>query len=954
MISIEKLYKETNSGLDIILYYYPQAEKSVEETKKKFKIRSSEKTPSAVLIEPDQKHPYYRVCDFGDGGHAISPIDICMKEENIAQHRFNEAVLRVAARFNVTDELDRSINKPRTEVRKATDSEKEGTRPFRLLKKIPVEHLKIFGPNVTHEHTDFLHWHEAEYIGYVKDGKVTLRYSTENYPIFMRECKTKEGVTFYKIYEPMNPEKQFRFSYAPKGVKPKQFINGLRELKDYLELQNTLKDPNEPEIKTIPEAFICSGERDAICCLSMGGHPLWFNSETYDLQQNEYEEIRQHVDVLYNIPDIDNTGKRKGTELALKYLGIKTAWLPEELQSFKDNRGKPRKDLRDWMEIRSLKSDFNKLKTMALQARFWDSGKNQKTGKEECTISAVRLYYFLQLNGFHALHDDNSDTPRYIRLDGNVVTAVRARDVRKFVREWAEASFMREQIRNMIAGSMKFSETSLENLKEVNLDFTNFTPKSQTMFFKNMVCVVSGTEIKEFRKDDTPINRFVWSENVIQHNVRLLPPLFNITRSDNDEFDIELLDTSSSAFLGYLINSSRIHWRKEMELRFLENGDTEDAREKMSTYKFQNRFCIDGDGLTEKDIKEQKLCLLNKLFSIGYLLHHHKSPSRPWAPIAMDNKIGEMGECNGRSGKSFLFKTLSMFMKTVTLSGRNPRLMDNPHVFDQVSKDTDFILVDDCAEYLPMNLFYDLITSDMTVNPKNNRSFTIPFADSPKFAFSTNYVPSDFDSSSVARSLYIVFSDYYHEKTSDNDYRESRRISDDFGGDLYSNTYTEEQWNADINVLLQCLQFYLSLIDTNIKILPPMDNIIQRKNLQDMGSNFQDWAESYFAEFGGNLDKDIVRSVAFNNFKSFANLQKITMQSFTSKLKAFCKATPYIAELNPKEMQNSQGRIVKKVDGSVQDIIYLRSVKAEEQPAVDPQLRIQFDEEDDEDSEEPY
>ncbi|MCS2302762.1 hypothetical protein NXX23_09935 [Bacteroides ovatus] len=39
-------------------------------------------------------------------------------------------------------------------------------------------------------------------------------------------------------------------------------------------------------------------------------------------------------------------------------------------------------------------------------------------------------------------------------------------------------------------------------------------------------------------------------------------------------------------------------------------------------------------------------------------------------------------------------------MKSVKLSGSNPKLMDNPHVFDQVNQHTDFILVDDCDRYL--------------------------------------------------------------------------------------------------------------------------------------------------------------------------------------------------------------------------------------------------------------
>lgn len=60
----------------------------------------------------------------------------------------------------------------------------------------------------------------------------------------------------------------------------------------------------------------------------------------------------KYVEVLYNIPDIDDTGRRKGKELALKFTEIHTIWLPAWLKKYKDNRGRCRKDLRDWMEIR--------------------------------------------------------------------------------------------------------------------------------------------------------------------------------------------------------------------------------------------------------------------------------------------------------------------------------------------------------------------------------------------------------------------------------------------------------------------------------------------------------------------------------------------------------------------------------------------------------------------------
>lgn len=403
----------------------------------------------------------------------------------------------------------------------------------------------------------------------------------------------------------------------------------------------------------------------------------------------------------------------------------------------------------------------------------------------------------------------------------------------------------------------------------------------------------------------------------------------------------------NSHFFGYLINTSRLYWRAETETRFGED------RTAAAAYLEANPFRIDGEGLRSYEIIEQKQNLINKIFTFGYMLHRYKDFVRAWAPLAMDNKIGEEDECNGRSGKSFFFKVLSFMMKTVKLSGRNPKLMDNPHVFDQVSQFTDLLLVDDCDRYLNLGLFYDNITSDMTVNPKNNRSFTIGFDESPKLAFTTNYVPSDFDPSSEARSLYMVFSDWYHQRTEDNDYHETRTIRDDFGKTLYAFDYTDDEWNADLNFWLQCCRFYLSVKDSGIKPQPPMSNMERRRLKANMGANFEDWANGYFSRESGHLDNYVPRDEVFNDYQRYSNVSRITMQSFTKKLKAFCKLCPWVDCLNPPELCNSGGRIQRAVQVTpelrkTKDMLFVRSMPLNETTEQATEQQLPFGDSDDE------
>ena len=937
MIKAQDIYAASHDGLDIILYYYPQAEGCVAEPKKKFKRRMDEDDASACLKKYGD---CYKVTDFGDQGTAMSPIDVCMYEENV---NFQEAIALLAGRYNVTDELKRTVNKPEIRKRPATAEEKEGDRFFELEKGFTQEQLRVLGPRVEKEHVEALHWHVVKSISYVKNREVTTKLSTPTYPIFIRECIIEDssdpkGVKkFFKIYEPLNPDKQWRFSYTPEGVKPKQYINGLYELRlayakynadEEAKFKNLPENQNKPyRMQKLKEAFICSGERDSLCVRALGYHPLWFNSETYKVSEEEMHEVKKYVETIYNIPDIDSTGVAKGRELALRFLDIHTVWLPKELSRYKDQRGKPRKDFRDFVELHPKGKDFRNLLALAMPAQFWVESYNERSKKRGFDIDTECLHYFLTLNGFYTLFDENSDDVRFIRIQGNIVEEVDTTDISNFLCLFVRERFLQREIRNLVKNSQRLGAASLEKLDRVKLDFTNCTKDGQYMFFPKETWRITGEGITSFPSKTGDGSRYVWNTNVLQHKVSVLPPMFECKITEDAEgtlhYDIDVKDHESNMFR-YIINTSRVHWRKELEYDF-----EDESVEVAEAYRKAHKFDIAGPNLTAAEIQEQKQNLISKLFAIGYNMHRYKSPSQAWAIYAMDNRIGDDGQCNGRSGKSFLFKTFGRFMRTVELSGRNPKLMDNPHVYDRVNQHTDFILVDDCDKYLQTSLFYDSITGGMTVNPKNNRSFFIEFENSPKFGFTTNYVPSEFDPSTSARLLYMVFSDYYHERTPENDYLETRGIRDDFNKNLFTD-YTEEEWNQDINFFAQCLAFYLKMSGQGIKIQPPLENIMKRKYKSDMGANFEDWAYQYFSEEGEHLDTLLVRSVVMEDFRRFANLPKCTMQRFTKALKGFAALCPYVDMINPPEMLNTSGRLMRKVDGETQEMIFVRTVKMRE------------------------
>jgi len=363
-IEQQEILDATAGGLDIIFHYYPQAKAAQETAEKRFKIRGDEKTPSAALKQ--LKDGVWVVTDFGGDQTPRNGIQVCQKEESIT---FREALVMLADRYGVGG-IKSELNKPGFDKRPAAPEEAESAYIFDVKKQLTEDELKVLGPKVNREICDRYHVFSLNSFTYIKNREALITSSNEKYPIFMFDYGD-----WKKIYQPLNPEKQYRFRYV--GTKPKDYINGMEQLNKAYEkfksaqLNEQSEDDDSHDIKKLDEAILCSGERDALNCAGYGYLPLWMNSETANLSGKDYKAITRCVENFYNLPDIDDTGVRAAIKLGMEYMDIKHIWLPESLRKFKDPRGRSRKDFLDYIEIYPTDWDFKKLIQVAKPLRFW-------------------------------------------------------------------------------------------------------------------------------------------------------------------------------------------------------------------------------------------------------------------------------------------------------------------------------------------------------------------------------------------------------------------------------------------------------------------------------------------------------------------------------------------------------------------------------------------------------
>ncbi len=926
MITKQQVYDATNNGLDVIREFFPNIKKG-----DKVKVRQ-EDDASCSLWQNDKD--IWNLKDFGDRFYTIFDLVMLLAPDVTT---FKEAILWCGDKFHIEDSTITTKNLPTITKRQASASEPDGYFSYIAKEQFTPADLAAISPGVKQEHCDALHLHSLVSFTITRRDKKTQQLvtitkgCTDTYPIFIRKLNGVEK-DVYKIMEPRNADKKFRFLYAPAGKKPMGYVNGLYELKEAYEQSAAhqkeewdKKEHQEGEVfkpRKLHHAVIVCGERDALVCLAMGHHPIWFNSETTDMPQEVHDEIMTYVQTLYFVPDIDDTGRREGRKLALRFPEVLTAWLPDRIRKFRDARGNPRKDLRDFMEMSTNpEKDFARLLKGALPAKFWHHG-----------IDTQKLFYFLTLNGFYTMVEQDSEELIWVKVDGYKVTKVSPREIRHFTKCWVE-EHVGGDIVNLVIDSKKFAPATLEVLDPTILNFKTYTHDSQMYFFPNVYLKVTAdaiTPIKQQEYNDS----YVLAKNIIPHDFNLLDDFFTIKKVDG-EYHLSI-NKVGSKLMAYLMNTSRIFWCKEMEERF-------QTQEERDAYRKDNLFRLDGEGLSEQEIAEQFQNMLNKIFAIGYLLHRHKSPSRAWGVMAYDWKIDEEGRCNGRSGKSLLFQFLKKLVRTATYDGRRLRIMDNNHMYDQVRTDTHLVLFDDCDKSFRLNMFFEAITGDLAMNPKFKEGFTIPFERSPKFVFTTNYVSPDTDASTEARVLPVVFGDYYHERTDGSDYLESRKVFDDFGCNLFDEQYNDADWNADLNFALQCLRSYLAIEkDTSVKLMPPMGNIRTRRQLANIEGNFLEWADEYFATDGGHLDCYLPVDEVLNECQIGTNLRGLGPKTFKSKLTSYCEYASHIAELNPKELitdvAKNRIRHYDQAEGRYVTCFYVRSLPKENDKSEIPEI----------------
>lgn len=484
---------------------------------------------------------------------------------------------------------------------------------------------------------------------------------------------------------------------------------------------------------------------------------------------------------------------------------------------------------------------------------FWKTHHTEKgRGEKKYTVSRLELSRvdfrkFLNEQGFHLLATGDEEGFQIVHSADGIIKPISPQQIKHYALNWCQEYNLKEVEEMLLKGQTKyFAKNELDSLPYREVTLKRDTFEYSYFYFRNCYLRVNRSgDIEQLPYDN--VEGYIWESNKIKH--------------DYQDADITILDASNQ-----LLPYERINCEFARFIAFCSYNPNNEEESHFSRAVITQRFFA--------------FCS-----AIGWLLDGYKHPSKRTSIFAVDHKIGDRNEANGRTGKSMIPQACAKLKKVANISGKN---YDPKYQFcdEPITVDTQIVNFNDMQRNFDVENIFEKIADPYSVNRRNQGFIFFDYATSPKIYYSTNFTPKGDGESYKSRMTVIEFTDYFNS---------GHTPYDEFGHGFFDDSWTPEEWQRFYNFMVWCVSYYKEngLVDY------PHPNMEARKLINDVVPEFIDFMEDPdFVPKNTRLEKILLQEKFNERYQQLYN-KKLTAHTFTAWVKKFCLTKGY--RLNPKQ-----------------------------------------------------
>lgn len=546
--------------------------------------------------------------------------------------------------------------------------------------------------------------------------------------------------------------------------------------------------------------------------------------------------------------------------------------------------------------------------------QFWEEteimdkdGRVKLSPKGEPLFKLSFNYYncwqFLRNRGFYLYKiKENQEGNKYrlIRVQDKVVVETDPHEVQQFIKDYVE-QMGRIDVLNMLfrGGSQYLGPDKLSNLWYMTPDFIKPEPDATYLVFKNCYWKITADNIEQHPLNE--LSRYIWASKIIEFEPKLVEGGFLSVTREKENWKVKVSEEAKRCemYTFYLLTSN-FHWRKKYELATDEEGTKHWApKENPEAYTAEEA----------QDITAHAVC---KMIATGYTLQGYRNKAMMKAIVAMDGNESEVGKSEGGTGKSIVATQFGMRAGKIApmfvYDGKKDVDKD-PFPFDGLDERHECMVFDDVKINFNFEWLFAKITTIIEANWKNRTKLWL---DPMPIWIATNHAIKGSSNSFIRRQYMLAFSDFF------NGLRSPYSV---FGHQLFED-WDYEQWNLYYNFIASCIQTFLRFNDLNRYVIPQQD-LEKRKLRQEIGENFLEFAEVYFAmadDTGSELfepdatsrtagfrNMAVTKTRVYEDFKKeySADAKFVNVKKIKEKVVAYCK----YAGLTFNPNQDKEGRV---------------------------------------------